>query len=201
ERFAPLLDTRSAAALKSAARRCRRGVEAAWDGEWYRRGYYADGRPLGSRESAGCQIDAVAQAWAVFAGCNGDRCDAALTSALERLFDSEGGVVRLFDPPFGDGTEQAGYINGYGEGFRENGGQYTHAAVWLALACLERGRRDDARRLVEAIFSRGESYGAEPFVLAADVYANAARYGEAGWSWYTGAAGWMLRLLKRLRET
>ena len=200
ERFAPLLDTRSAAALKSAARRCRRGVEAAWDGEWYRRGYYADGRPLGSRESAGCQIDAVAQAWAVFAGCNGDRCDAALTSALERLFDSEGGVVRLFDPPFGDGTEQAGYINGYGEGFRENGGQYTHAAVWLALACLERGRRDDARRLVEAIFSRGESYGAEPFVLAADVYANAARYGEAGWSWYTGAAGWMLRLLKRLRE-
>ena len=192
-RFVGYLDTRSAAALESAARRCLRGVEAAWDGEWYRRGYYADGSPLGSRESRGCKIDALAQAWAAFCGCDENRVDTALRSAVRALFDEDGGLARLFAPPFGDGTERAGYINGYGEGFRENGGQYTHAAVWLALACLKRGLRAEGERIMLGLLRRGEAYGAEPFVLAADVYSNPARRGEAGWSWYTGAAGWYLR--------
>ena len=197
QRFLRYLDTPSATALTSAARRCVKAVEAAWDGEWYRRGYFADGRPLGSRESAGCRVDAIAQAWAVFAGCDRDRCVTALKSAVSRLADTKGGVVKLFDPPFGDGTEYAGYVNSYGEGFRENGGQYTHGAVWLALACYECGLRDEGEALLSALMRRGERYGAEPFVIAADVYSNPARYGEAGWSWYTGSAGWMLRAARK----
>lgn len=197
QRFVRYLDTPSAAALTSAARRCVKAVEAAWDGEWYRRGYFADGRPLGSRESAGCRVDAIAQAWAVFAGCDRDRCVTALRSAVSRLADTKGGVVKLFDPPFGDGTEYAGYVNSYGEGFRENGGQYTHGAVWLALACYECGLRAEGEAVLSALMRRGERYGAEPFVIAADVYSNPARYGEAGWSWYTGSAGWMLRAARK----
>ena len=200
KRFLKYLDTPSAAVLSSAARRCLRAVEAAWDGGWYRRGYYEDGAPLGSKESRGCKIDLVAQAWAVFAGCDGPRTDAALTSALEQLFDESGGLTRLFAPPFGEGTERAGYVNGYGPGFRENGGQYTHAALWLALALLERGRTEEARRVLRGVMVRGEAYGAEPFVLAADVYSAPERFGEAGWSWYTGSAGWCLRAARALAE-
>ncbi len=198
-RFAKLLPTSSAAALISAARRCEKGAEAAWDGRWYRRGYFEDGRPLGSAESRGCKIDAVAQAWAAFAGLDAERVDTALTSALEYLRDG-GGLTRIFTPPFGGGTEYAGYVNGYGEGFRENGGQYTHAAIWLALALIERGRLGQARELLAGLLRRDGNYGAEPFVLAADVYANAARYGEAGWSWYTGSAGWYLRAARALER-
>jgi cyclic beta-1,2-glucan synthetase len=110
------------------------------------------------------------------------------------LFDRENRVVKLFDPPF-DGAKNPGYIKGYARGFRENGGQYTHAAVWLALAQLERG---DARGGLDTLLAllpseRGDAYRAEPYVLAADVYANPEHVGRGGWSWYTGAAGWYLR--------
>lgn len=200
-RFAAVLeargDTPSAAVLMSSVRRCIKGVEDAWDGEWYRRGYFDDGRPLGSRESSGCRIDAIAQAWAAFAGCDETRVKTALNSAYERLFDRKLGICKLFEPPFGDGGEYAGYVNSYGEGFRENGGQYTHGAIWLALACLEHGMADKGREILLALLHRGENYGAEPFVLAADVYSNPARAGEAGWSWYTGSAGWYLRAALR----
>lgn len=196
-RFAPVLercgDTPGAAVLTSAVRRCMKGIEAAWDGRWYRRGYYDGGEPLGSAQSSACRIDAIAQAWAAFALCDETRVRTALRSAVDALFDRESGIARLFDPPFGDGTEYAGYVNSYGEGFRENGGQYTHAAVWLALACLEHGLESDGREILLALMRRGENYGAEPFVLAADVYSNPQRKGEAGWTWYTGSAGWYLR--------
>ena len=197
-RFVKYLDTPSAAALTSAVRRCMRGIEAAWDGEWYRRGYFADGRPLGSRGSEGCKIDAVAQAWAAFALCDAERVKIALKSAVSALHDEKSGLTRLFCPPFGEDTERAGYINGYGPGFRENGGQYTHAAVWLALACHRRGLRAEAESIMLGLLKRGEGYGAEPFVLAADVYSAPERYGRAGWSWYTGSAGWFYRAAREI---
>ena len=102
-------------------------------------------------------------------------------------------MVKLFEPPFSESTEHAGYVNSYGEGFRENGGQYTHGAIWLALACLEHGLRREGEEMLLALLKRGGNYGAEPFVLAADVYSNPYRAGEAGWTWYTGSAGWYLR--------
>ena len=196
-RFALLLesrgDTPSAAVLQSAARRCIKGVEDAWDGAWYRRGYFDSGAPLGSRESRGCKIDSVAQSWAAFASCGEERVRTALKSALSALYDRDSGLSRLFAPPFGPDTEYAGYVNGYGPGFRENGGQYTHAAVWLASACLRSGLRENGLELLGALLRRGGNYGAEPFVLAADVYSAPGRAGEAGWSWYTGSAGWFFR--------
>ena len=106
--------------------------------------------------------------------------------------------MKLFDPPFGDGAERAGYISSYGPGFRENGGQYTHGAIWLAMACLRTGRREEGLALLRALLpGRSVEYGAEPFVLAADVYSNPDRLGQAGWSWYTGSAGWYFRVVTR----
>ena len=196
-RFAHILEARggtpSAAALTSAARRCEKGAEAAWDGAWYKRGYFDNGSPLGSASGSGCKIDSIAQSWAAFARLDERRVQTALKSALSRLFDRDTGVIKLFDPPFAGGTEHAGYVNSYGPGFRENGGQYTHGAIWLAAACLEHGLKDDGLAILLALLRRSENYGAEPFVLAADVYSNPDRPGEAGWSWYTGSAGWFFR--------
>ena len=173
-------------------------ANAAWDGDHFLRGYYADGRPLGANGCAECRIDSVAQSWAAFcARADPEKTDAALTAAYERLFDRDSGLVKLFDPPFA-GAEQPGYIASYGPGFRENGGQYTHAALWLALALLRRGRREEGWAVLAALLP-GETdpsvYLAEPYVLAGDVYAAPGHVGEGGWSWYTGAAGWMLRIV------
>lgn len=198
-RFAKLLEERGdkhgAAALLSAASRLGRAADRAWDGQWYLRGYFDDGSPLGTSNGHGCRIDSVAQSWAALCSeFSPERVDTALDSALGRLFDREGGLVKLFDPPFGEGAERAGYIASYGPGFRENGGQYTHGAIWLAMACLKRGRRDEGLEILKALLPKGtERYGAEPFVLAADVYSNPDRPGQAGWSWYTGSAGWFFR--------
>ena len=198
-RFAKLLeesgDKHGAAALLSAASRLGRAADRAWDGQWYLRGYFDDGSPLGTANGHGCRIDSVAQSWAALcAEASPERVDMALDSALERLFDRESGLVKLFDPPFGEGAERAGYIASYGPGFRENGGQYTHGAIWLAMACLKRGRRDEGLEILKAVLPKGtERYGAEPYVLAADVYSNPDRPGQAGWSWYTGSAGWFFR--------
>ncbi len=198
-RFAKLLEERGdkhgAAALLSAASRLGRAADRAWDGQWYLRGYFDDGSPLGTANGHGCRIDSVAQSWAALcAEASPERVDMALDSALERLFDRESGLVKLFDPPFGEGAERAGYIASYGPGFRENGGQYTHGAIWLAMACLKRGRRDEGLEILKAVLPKGtERYGAEPYVLAADVYSNPDRPGQAGWSWYTGSAGWFFR--------
>jgi len=173
-------------------------ANAAWDGDHFLRGWYADGRPLGADENTECRIDSIAQSWAAMCTCaDPKKTDAALTSAAARLFDREHGLIKLFDPPFA-GAEQPGYIASYGPGFRENGGQYTHAALWLALALARRDRREEAWEILSALLPGGKDaavYLAEPFVLAADVYSAAGHEGEAGWSWYTGAAGWMLRIV------
>ena len=200
-RFAPLLertgDKPGAAALLSAAARFGRAADRAWDGEWYLRGYFDDGSPLGTAHGHGCRIDSVAQSWAAMCReAAPGKVNEALDSALARLFDRDKGVVKLFDPPFGDGAERAGYIASYGPGFRENGGQYTHGAIWLAMACLRTGRRADGLELLKAVLPRlAPEYGAEPYVLAADVYSNPDRYAQAGWSWYTGSAGWFFRVV------
>lgn len=195
-RFAGLLEKsgkkRDAAALLSAAIRFGRAADRAWDGAWYLRGFYDDGAPLGSRDCKECAIDSVAQSWSCLcAEASPKKSRAALTSAISHLHGD--GLTRLFSPPF-DGAERPGYIASCGPGFRENGGQYTHAAVWLALACLRSGRADEGWELLRSLLPvDSEEYGAEPYVLAADVYAAPERLGEAGWTWYTGAAGWYLR--------
>ena len=123
-----------------------------------------------------------------------ERVDIALTTALGRLWDRERGLVKLFDPPYTQ--EDVGYINSYGPGFRENGGQYTHGAIWLAMACLRRGRTREGWALLRALLPETRElsrYGGEPYVLAADVSAAPGREGLAGWTWYTGSAGWYFR--------
>ena len=171
---------------------------AAWDGDHFLRGYYADGRPLGAGGDAECAIDSVAQSWAAFCDrADPEKVDTALSSALRQLFDREHGIVKLFDPPFA-GKAKPGYISSYGPGFRENGGQYTHAAVWLAQALLVRDRREEAWEVLSALLPAEKDparYLCEPYVLAADVYAAPGHAGEGGWSWYTGAAGWLLRVV------
>jgi len=169
-------------------------ASAAWDGAWYLRGWYDDGTSLGSRHSEACQLDSIAQSWAAFlAGSSAKQTETALRSAIQRLFDRKAGIVKLFDPPFDIGEADPGYIKAYLPGVRENGGQYTHAAVWLSLACYEIGWPEDGYAILHTLLPEThprEVYQAEPFVLAGDVYANPQHMGRGGWSWYTGAAGW-----------
>ena len=177
------------------ADRMIQAAQEAWDGQWYRRGYYEDGTPLGSRESSQCQIDSIAQSFALFpVGTDRKRADEAVSAALGRLFDREAGVVRLFDPAFdSQGEKDPGYIKGYPAGVRENGGQYTHASVWLAIACFRLDRPGDGWAILKALLPEHHPtriYRAEPYVIAADVSYAPGRVGWAGWSWYTGAAGW-----------
>lgn len=175
------------------ARRLRKAGEEAWDGAWYLRGWYDDGAALGGHNAAECQIDSIAQSWAVMASCDKEKGEAALASALEYLFDKEAGIVKLFTPPFDKGTQEPGYIKGYLPGIRENGGQYTHGAVWMALACFRSGRKEDGWELLQTLLPElhpQEIYKAEPYVLAGDVYSHPEHLGRGGWSWYTGSAGW-----------
>ena len=174
-------------------------ADRAWDGDWYLRGYFADGKPLGSRENKACRIDSIAQSFAALSGrADPEKVSRALRSAVERLHDREHRLVRLFTPPFTGAEEDPGYLVSYGPGFRENGGQYTHGALWLVLALLRTGAADQAWALLRDLLPgdrEAARYGAEPYVLSADVCAAPGRAGEAGWSWYTGAAGWMLRIV------
>lgn len=173
------------------AAKLRKAAEAAWDGEWYLRGWYDNGKPLGSRASEECKIDSIPQSWAALAG--GEKAGTALRAALDRLFDRDAGLVKLFTPPFDAGEDRPGYIKGYLPGVRENGGQYTHAAVWLALACFRMGWAEEGHDVLHALLPvthPREVYKAEPYVLAGDVYSHPDHLGRGGWSWYTGAAGW-----------
>ena len=183
-------------ALRAAARQIGAAAERSWDGAWYRRGYFADGTPLGSSESDACQIDAIAQSFAALSPeADPEHVQTALKSAAERLFDREQNLVKLFDPPFIKAKPNPGYVRSYGPGFRENGGQYTHGAVWLGLALVMTGSVDEGWQVLRALLParhRDKVYEAEPFVLAADVYCGD-HPEQAGWSWYTGAAGWYLR--------
>lgn len=196
-KFAALIGGHAAEQLALAADRCTRAAEAAWDGAWYRRGYYDDGQPLGSEKSGECRIDAIAQAFAAFdTHAAPAHVHCALTSAVEQLFDREHNVVRLFDPPITRRTPETGYVRSYGAGLRENGGQYTHGALWLAMALLRTGRTDEGAEILRAVLPAAHDparYEGEPYVLAADVAAGD-NAGVAGWTWYTGAAGWYLRV-------
>ena len=173
---------------------CLKAAEQAWDGAWYRRGYYDDGTPLGSQGNDQCKIDSIAQSFAVFAG--GVRGAEAVDSAITELFDEKNQLIKLFSPAFTGRGKDPGYIRGYLPGVRENGGQYTHGAVWLAIACLELGDGDRGWQLLHALLPEThptEIYRTEPYVIAADVYAAQGHQGRGGWSWYTGAAGWYYR--------
>ena len=171
------------------AKRMLDAAEGCFNGRWYERAYPAHGE--WSRN--GGRIDSIVQSWAVFCGAKHAR--EALDHALCRLVDEKAGIVRLLDPPFTAAEERLGYIVAYGEGCRENGGQYTHAAVWLARACFLAGRPDAGREILVMLLpqGRGALYGGEPYVLPADVCGAPGHAGEAGWTWYTGSAGWYFR--------
>jgi cyclic beta-1,2-glucan synthetase len=173
----------------------------AWDGSWYRRAYFDDGTPLGSAQNDECQIDSLAQSWSVIAGGDPRRARIAMQSAEERLVQTDARLVQLLDPPFDKTTLDPGYIKGYPPGIRENGGQYTHAAAWFvqALTLLGHGTKaSQVFNLLNPIHStsreRVNTYREEPYVVAADIYSMPPHVGRAGWSWYTGSAGWMYRV-------
>ncbi|MCZ2157728.1 protein ndvB [Bartonella sp. 220] len=167
-----------------------------WDGAWYRRGYFDDGTPLGSQINDECQIDTIAQSWAVISQMAPlKRQKQAMASMLEHLWDEKSGLIRLFWPPFDKSTLEPGYIKGYPPGIRENGGQYTHGAIWSILALAQMGESDKAYSLFSMInpITHGQNptiYRVEPYVMAADIYAVEPRRGQGGWTWYTGSAGW-----------
>jgi cellobiose phosphorylase len=176
----------------------------AWDGRWYLRAWFDDGSPLGSSGSAECAIDSISQSWSVLSHAgNMERSREAMDSVDRHLVRRDHGLVQLLDPPFDSSTLNPGYIKGYVPGVRENGGQYTHAAVWASMAFAELGDSDRAWELLSLInplsHSRTEDavavYKAEPYVIAADVYAVAPHTGRGGWTWYTGSAGWLYRLI------
>ncbi|MDP9199234.1 MAG: cyclic beta 1-2 glucan synthetase [Pseudomonadota bacterium] len=176
----------------------------AWDGEWYLRAWFDDGQPLGSILNTECSIDSISQSWSVLSGAGEPARSRLALDALERrLVEREQGLVRLLDPPFDTSELDPGYIKGYVPGVRENGGQYTHAAVWAAMAFAQLG---DSRRAFELLSHINPvnhartpetvaTYKAEPYVVAADVYAVAPHVGRGGWTWYTGSAGWLYRLI------
>jgi cellobiose phosphorylase len=187
------------------ARQLKENIELhAWDGQWYRRAYFDNGEPLGSQSNPECQIDSLPQSWSVISGA-GDpaRSRQALQSVDQRLVRREAGLIQLFDPPFDKSALNPGYIKGYIPGVRENGGQYTHGAIWTAMAFALLGENERAWELfamLNPIHHGGTprqiaTYKVEPYVVAADVYAVAPHVGRGGWTWYTGSAGWMYRLL------
>ncbi|MES2306271.1 MAG: glycosyl transferase [Gemmatimonadota bacterium] len=208
ERFLPTVVARGEVERAERYRERMRTLHVAlndggWDGGWYRRAYYDDGAPIGSASSDECQIDAIAQAWSVLAGvASPERAATALDAMELRLVDERAGIIRLLTPPFDKTPHDPGYIKGYLPGVRENGGQYTHAALWAVRALAEAGRRERAVHLFEMLspVTRGGSveaiatYQVEPYVVAADVYGEAPHTGRGGWTWYTGSAGWMFRV-------
>ncbi|PYE89348.1 GH36-type glycosyl hydrolase domain-containing protein [Phyllobacterium leguminum] len=205
QRFIPIAearkDTKRAKAWAKHVESLKAALETAgWDGAWYRRGYYDDGAPLGSKESDECRIDAIAQSWAVLSGvADPEHAETAMQSLREHLLDEEGELLRLFTPPFDKTTHDPGYIKGYPPGIRENGGQYTHGATWAILALTRLGKNDEAYRWFEMInpIHHGrhpDSYRVEPYVVAADIYSVEPRRGQGGWTWYTGSAGWLYRV-------
>ncbi len=198
-------DTVFAARCLEQAAELRRNIEThAWDGQWYRRAYFDNGEPLGSQQNVECQIDALPQSWAALTGAaDPDRTRQAMEAVDARLIRSDAGLIQLFNPPFDKGALNPGYIKGYVPGVRENGGQYTHAAIWTVMAFAHLGEVERAWELFAMInpLNHGKSaqeigtYKVEPYVVAADIYAMPPHTGRGGWTWYTGSAGWMYRLV------
>jgi cyclic beta-1,2-glucan synthetase len=204
--FAPLAAARGDAAraerCRAEAARLASALEQAWDGEWYRRGYYDDGAPLGSAQNDECRIDSIAQSWAVLSrAVPPRRADRAMDSVRTHLIKRGAQVVLLLTPPFDRSSQAPGYIKGYPPGVRENGGQYTHAAAWIVMAMARLGNGDDAVELFHMLNPVNHTrtgpdvarYRGEPYAVAGDVCAHPEHAGRAGWTWYTGSAGWMYR--------
>jgi cyclic beta-1,2-glucan glucanotransferase len=204
--FAGLCEARGDAAraerFRSEVSRLAATLEQTWDGEWYRRGYYDDGTPLGAAQNDECRIDSIAQSWAVLSGAVPSRfADRAMDAVRTHLIRRGPKLILLLAPPFDQSTQDPGYIKGYPPGVRENGGQYTHAAVWVVMALARLGSGDEALELFHMLnplnhtrtAAAVERYKAEPYVVAGDVSAHLAHAGRGGWSWYTGSAGWMYR--------
>ena len=176
----------------------------AWDGNWYRRAYFDNGEPLGTASALECRIDSISQSWSVLSGAgNPERSLIAMNEVDKRLVRRDIGIIQLLDPPFDKTDTDPGYIKGYVPGVRENGGQYSHAAIWTAMAFARLGDRERAWELLNMInpINHGNTpesiatYKVEPYVLAADVYAVSPHTGRGGWTWYTGSAGWMYQLI------
>ena len=198
-------DASRANRLEQQANLLRESVEThGWDGSWYRRAFFDDGTPLGSAQNAACSIDSIAQSWAVLSGA-GDpsRARQAMEAVDHHLVKREGGLILLFDPPFVDDSRDAGYINGYLPGVRENGGQYTHAAAWAVQATARLGRGRHALALLEILnpirHAQGPAevarYKVEPYIVAGDVYSRPPHEGRGGWTWYTGSASWIYQAI------
>ena len=187
------------------AAKLRQNIEKnGWDGNWYKRAYFDDGSPLGSASNTECQIDSIAQSWSVLSGAGDPQHARAAMEALDqRLVRRDSRIIQLLDPPFDKSSLDPGYIKGYVPGVRENGGQYTHAAIWAAMAFARLGDSRHAWDLFNMInpINHAQSpedintYKVEPYVVAADVYAVQPHTGRGGWTWYTGSAGWMYRLI------
>ncbi|MBA3833292.1 MAG: cyclic beta 1-2 glucan synthetase [Chthoniobacterales bacterium] len=189
----------------SEAKKLQKNIEKnAWDGEWYRRAYFDDGTPLGSKTNPECQIDSLPQSWSVISGAGKPaRARQAMEEVNARLVRRDAKLIQLFDPPFDKSALNPGYIKGYIPGVRENGGQYTHGAIWTAMAFALLGENARAWKIFDllnpihhsATAAEIATYKVEPYVIAADVYAVPPHAGRGGWTWYTGSAGWMYRLL------
>lgn len=198
-------DDETATLCREEAAKLQIKLEAsAWDGAWYRRGYFDSGEALGSQSAKECQIDAIAQSWAVLSGAgSAERCAQAMQALDSRLVDSEAGLIKLLTPPFNGNGPNPGYIQGYLPGVRENGGQYTHGAIWAVMAFARSGNIERAWQLWALInpINHGLNadaiarYKVEPYVMTADIYSVAPHTGRGGWSWYTGSAGWAYRLI------
>jgi cellobiose phosphorylase len=209
QHFAPLArnhgDEPTAVLCEENAARLWKHIEQnAWDGQWYRRAYFDSGEPLGSAGNPECQIDSLPQSWAVLSGMeNPERARKAMNAVAERLVRREARVIQLLDPPFDKSALEPGYIKGYVSGMRENGGQYTHGAIWTIMAFAVMGDVPRAWELFDLISPIRHSettdgvkrYKVEPYVVAADVYSLSPHTGRGGWTWYTGSAVWFYRLI------
>ena len=202
--FAPICERRGrsdlAEAYRNEARWLTGMLELAWDGDWYRRAYFDDGTPLGSVQNEECKLDSLTQSWAVLSGvAQPRRAERAMNAVRAHLVRRDAQIVLLLTPPFDRMAHDPGYIKGYLPGVRENGGQYTHAAVWAVIALARLGMGDEAMELFHMInpinhvrtAEDSERYRVEPYAVAADVYAHPMHVGRGGWTWYTGSAGWM----------
>lgn len=196
-------DTKHAEAWKRHMEKLSAAIEAhGWDGQWYRRGYFDDGTPLGSAQNDECRIDSIAQSWAVLSGAgDSGRAEKSLNQSYEQLVKADDGLALLFAPPFDKSLPDPGYIKAYPPGIRENGGQYTHGAIWSVFAHAKRNDSERAGRLFSLLNPINHAltkedalrYRVEPYVVAADIYSVGHNRGRGGWTWYTGAAGWLYR--------
>jgi cyclic beta-1,2-glucan glucanotransferase len=206
ESFARVCDRRGerarAVKYRNEAGRLAGMLELAWDGDWYRRGYFDDGTALGSAQNDECKIDSIAQSWAVLSrAASVQRANRAMDAVRSHLVQRGRRAILLLAPPFDQSAQDPGYVKSYPPGVRENGGQYTHAAIWTVMAMAQLGSGDEAMELLHLINPINHTrtpadvvrYKTEPYAVAADVYAHPAHAGRGGWTWYTGSAGWMYR--------